>query len=130
MSQSQDDVIGFLAAPASHGASCRRVERIDTHISIVFLAGDRAFKLKRAVRLPYVDYATLDRRRAFCEKEVALNRRTAPDLYLGAVAVTRSSTGALAIGGAGDPVEWLVEMRRFDRDMLLDVVAGRGVLYI
>jgi aminoglycoside phosphotransferase family enzyme/predicted kinase len=125
---SQKDVIAFLATPAAYGRSCRHVDRIDTHISVVFLADGRAFKLKRAVHFPYVDYSSLERRAGFCEKEVRLGRRTAPELYLGTVPVTRSETGELAIAGAGTPVEWLVEMRRFDQDRLLDDVALRGEL--
>lgn len=125
---SQHDVMAFLGTPAAHGPECDRVDRIDTHISVVFLAKGCAFKLKRAVHFPYVDYSTLGGRRDFCEKEVRLNRRTAPDLYRGVVPVTRSNTGALAIGGAGTPIEWLVEMRRFDQDRLLDAVARRGEL--
>ena len=124
----QQDVIAFLADPAAHGPECGRVDRIDTHISIVFLASDRAYKLKRAVHFPYVDYSTLEARRHCCEKEVRLNRRTAPELYYGVVPVTRADDGTFAIGGTGSPVEWLVEMRRFDQDLLLDAVARRGEL--
>jgi hypothetical protein len=118
-------VIAFLASPAAHGAACAVVDRVDTHISAVFLANDRAYKLKRAIHLPYVDYSTLDARRAFCEKELRLNRRTAPDLYRRVVPVTRAEDGTLAIGGTGVPVEWLVEMGRFDQNVLLDAVARR-----
>ncbi|MBI3047662.1 MAG: AAA family ATPase [Acidobacteria bacterium] len=124
----QEDVIAFLAAPAAYGPMCHRVDRVETHISIVFLAGDRAFKLKRAVHFPYVDYSTLEQRRRFCAEEVRLNRRTAPEVYLGVTPLTRSETGVLAIGGTGTPVEWLVEMRRFEQDRLLDAVASRGEL--
>ena len=124
----QQDVIAFLANPAAHGPECVRVDRIDTHISVVFLATDRAYKLKRAVHLPYVDYSTLEARRTFCHKEVRLNSRTAPGLYCGVVPVTRAADGTLAFGGTGCPVEWLVEMRRFDQGLLLDAVARRGEL--
>jgi aminoglycoside phosphotransferase family enzyme/predicted kinase len=124
----QRDVIAFLSTPQAFGAGCDRVDRLETHISIVFLGGDHAFKLKRAVRLPYVDYSTPERRKACCDTEVRLNRRTAPGLYRGVVAVTQSSTGALEIGGVGTPVDWLVAMRRFDQDRLLDAVARRGEL--
>ena len=86
----QQDVIAFLANAESHGPECVGVDRIDTHISVVFLANDRAYKLKRAVHFPYVDYSTLEARRDFCDKEVRLNRRTAPDLYCGVVPVTRA----------------------------------------
>jgi aminoglycoside phosphotransferase family enzyme/predicted kinase len=124
----QDDVIAFLGRPSAYGPTCRHVERIDTHISAVFLADDRAFKLKRAVQFPYVDYSTLDARRDCCEREVRLNRRTAPDLYRGVVAVTYDDTSGLAIGGSGQSVEWLVEMRRFDQESLLSAVARRNEL--
>lgn len=124
----QNDVMALLATPSTHGSRCERVDRIDTHISVIFLADDRAYKLKRAVHLPYVDYSTLEARRSCCEKEVRLNRRTAPDLYRPVVAVTWSAEGGLALGGPGAPVEWLVEMRRFDQGLLLDAVARRGEL--
>ena len=77
--QDQAAVIAFLADPATHGVES--VERIDTHAAIVFLAGDRAFKLKRAVRFSYLDYSTLAARERFCRAELTLNRRTAPELY-------------------------------------------------
>ena len=85
--EDQAAVIDFLAAPATHGGAT--VERIDTHASIVFLAGARAYKLKRAVRFDYLDFSTPERRRSLCEAEVRLNQRTAPALYRGVVAVTR-----------------------------------------
>jgi aminoglycoside phosphotransferase family enzyme/predicted kinase len=122
------DVTAFLANPSTYGPSCTHVERVETHISVIFLAGDRALKLKRAVRLPYLDYSTLNARRACCEKEVALNQRTAPSLYRGVTAVTRQPDGTLSLGGTGVPVEWLVDMRRFDQRDQLDEVARRGAL--
>ena len=124
----QQEVIAFLSSPSAYGPACHRVDRIDTHISVVFLAADRAYKLKRAVHLPYVDYSTLEMRRRFCEAEVRLNRRTAADLYLGVLPVSRTENGTLAIAGPGGPVEWVVQMRRFDERMLLDQVARRGAL--
>jgi aminoglycoside phosphotransferase family enzyme/predicted kinase len=126
--ENQDAIIALLADPRTHGAGVRDVERVDTHISALFLAGDRVYKLKRAVRFPYLDFSTAARRRAACEAEVALNRRTAPMLYLGTVAVTRERSGALALDGTGEPVEWLVVMRRFDQDTLFDRMAERGLL--
>ncbi len=121
----QDEVIEFLSDPRTHGAP---VERIGTHCSIVFLAGERAFKLKRAIRLPYLDYSTLALRRALCAAEVALNRRTAPALYEGTVAVTRAPDGRLALDGAGEPVEYLVAMRRFPGGALFETLARAGRL--
>ena len=126
MDAMQDKVIAFLSDPAAHGGAA--VERVATHCSLVFLAGPRAYKLKRAVRFPYLDYGTLERRRAFVEAEVALNRRTAPMLYEGVVPVTMRPDGALALGGNGEIVEWLVTMRRFAADALFDAMARAGTL--
>src|SRR5690606_3245969 len=124
----QDDVIAFLADPVTHGSDIDRVERIETHGAIVFLAGDRALKIKRAVRYPYLDFSTLERRRAACEAELRVNRRTAPTLYLAVTPVVRRADGALALGGEGEPVEWVVVMRRFDQEALLDRMVERGAL--
>jgi aminoglycoside phosphotransferase family enzyme/predicted kinase len=99
------------------------VARIDTHSAVVFLAGDRAFKIKRAVRYPFLDFSTLAKRKAACEAEIAVNRVFAPAIYLGVTPVTREKDGALRLGGGGAPVEWAVEMRRFDETMTLDHVA-------
>src|SRR5688572_30849224 len=126
ITEDQTATIAWLAAPASHGGA--PVERIDTHASIVFVAGTRAWKLKRAVRYDYLDFSTADRRRAMCEAEVRVNRRTAPFLYRGVVAVVRRPDGSLALGGPGTAIDWVVEMNRFDQDALLDRLAGRGAL--
>ena len=87
----QAEVAAFLADPSTYGGA--GVERIDTHGSMVFMAGDRVYKLKRAVRFPYMDYGTLEKRAAACEAEVRLNRRTAPSLYLGVAPVLRGADG-------------------------------------
>lgn len=104
------------------------LERAETHISRIFLTGDRAWKLKKAVTLPYLDFATLAQRHAACEREVELNRRTAPDLYLGCRAVFRDASGRLSLTAPGEPVEWLVEMRRFPADATFDRLADAGRL--
>ena len=124
--QDQAAVIAFLADSASHGGA--PVQRIDTHASIVFLAGERAFKLKRSVRFSYLDYSTPALREQACRAELALNRRTAPELYEEVCPVTRAPDGRLAFGGAGAAVDWVVVMRRFDQDTLFDRMAERGQL--
>ena len=103
-------------------------ETIDTHISHVFLAGDRAYKMKRAVKLPYVDFSSPGKRLAACRKEVELNAPTAPGIYLGVRTITRESDGRLAFEGTGPVVDAVVEMRRFDQTLLLDRIAGSGGL--
>ncbi|CCG41213.1 conserved hypothetical protein [Magnetospirillum molischianum DSM 120] len=123
---SQCPVIDFLANPANHGGV--PVERIDTHISTLFLAGDRVFKLKKAVRLSFLDFTTLTARRDACEAELTINRRTAPDLYLRVVAITREADGTLAFDGAGPAEEWVVAMHRFDQATLFDRMIESGGL--
>jgi aminoglycoside phosphotransferase family enzyme/predicted kinase len=124
--ESQDEVLAFLAGRAAHGdqEGDEAVRRIDTHAASVFLAGDRALKVKRAVRFPFLDYSTLDKRKEACEAELAVNAPYAPQIYRGVVAITREADGTLAIGGSGIPVEWAVEMRRFDETRTLDHLAG------
>ena len=124
----QTAVIEFLASPSTHGGAS--VERIETHTAIVFLAGTRAYKLKRAVLFDYLDFSTPERRRALCDAEVRLNRRTAPALYRGIMAVTRERDGLLELGGSGTPVDWVVEMTRFDQEALFDRLAAAGHLDI
>ncbi len=124
----QREVFAALSRPDTYGPGCTSVERIDTHSAAVFLAGDRAWKLKRAVRYDYLDFSTVERRRQYCEAELALNARTAPSIYRRVVPLTRDSQGGLVLDGPGPPVEWLLEMRRFDGDALCDRLAERGAL--
>jgi aminoglycoside phosphotransferase family enzyme/predicted kinase len=124
----QSAVIRFLMTPESYGHRPRGVERIDTHGAIVFLAGERAYKLKRAVKLAYLDFSTVERRREVCERELALNRRTAPQLYLGILPIRRDEGGGLRLGGDSEIVDWVIEMRRFDQTQLFDSVAAAGEL--
>jgi uncharacterized protein len=125
---SQPDIIQFLSNPIAYGVGVEHVEIITTHISYIFLAGEKAFKLKREVSLPYLDFSTFELRRAACNNEVRLNKRTAPNMYLGTAPVTKNAAGELAIDGEGAVVDWLVEMRRFESDMLLSEVAQSGQL--
>ncbi len=122
----QDDVFRFLADPASHGGT--PVRRIDTHSAVVFLAGDRAFKVKRAVRYPYLDFSTLDKRMAACAAELDVNRAFAPELYRRVIAITRAPDRRFALAGTGEIVEWAVEMRRFDETQTLDRLADENVI--
>src|SRR3989442_10351559 len=117
----QEPVLRLLADPATFGGA--EVRRIDTHAASVFLAGERALKVKRAVRFPFLDYSTLEKRKAACEAELAVNRAFASEIYRRVAAITREADGRLALDGAGEPVEWAVEMRRFDEAATLDRLA-------
>ena len=126
VTEDQTSVVDLLPTPSGCGGAA--VERIDTHASVVFVAGARAYKLKRAVRLDYLDFSTSERRQACCEAEVRLNRRTAPTLYRRVVAVTRERDGSFALGGTGSPADWVVEMHRFSQVALFDRLAEAGRL--
>ncbi|MFC6686554.1 bifunctional aminoglycoside phosphotransferase/ATP-binding protein [Jhaorihella thermophila] len=125
--EDQTATIAFLSDPATHGQNTP-VRRVETHISEIFLTRDRAFKLKRAVKLPYADFSTPRIRLATCEKEYALNAPHAPGLYLGVRRITRAARGGLEFDGDGPLVDAVVEMARFDDDALLSKVAERREL--
>src|ERR1044071_4268143 len=107
----QEEVFALLSDPATHGGA--RVRRIDTHAAAVFLAGERVYKVKRAVKFPFLDYSTISKRKAACESELEVNRSFAPDIYRGVVAITREGNGRLAIDGNGERIDYAVEMMRF-----------------
>jgi len=101
-------------------------EAIETHFAWVFLIGDRALKLRKPVRRDTMDYSTVEARRRSSDAEVRLNRRLAPDVYLDIRALTLAGSGELALGGDGEIVDWLVEMRRLDRHRMLDGMLASG----
>lgn len=122
----QAEVIAFLANAATHRGAA--VECVETHISVVFLAGRDAYKLKRAVKFDYLDFSSPELRRRCCEEEVRLNRRTAPAIYKGVLPITRQASGALELNGTGEPIDWVVHMARFDQSQLLDRLAAARAL--
>jgi uncharacterized protein len=116
--------LAALTRPDTYGQTAP-VEVVETHMSYVFLVGRRAYKLKKPVRYPFLDFSTLDARERDCREELRLNRRLAPDVYLGVVALTVDGE-RLALAGAGVVVDWLVEMRRLPREVMLDHVIAMG----
>ena len=111
--------VDVLSRPEAYDPPPHQVVRRETHMSWVFLAGDQVYKLKKPVRFPYLDFSTLVKREAACRAEIRLNRRLAPDVYLDVVPLVENN-GALSIGGEGDPVDWLVSMKRLDERFMLD----------
>ncbi len=128
LTEDQSDIIAFLSTPAAFDGSVETVGRVTTHASEIFIGKDRVFKLKRAVKYPFMDFSTRDLRRRYCEAEVRINRRTAPRMYLGVRAIKRDAAGVLSIGSSGEIVDWVVEMTRFDQDRLFDRLAEAGRL--
>jgi uncharacterized protein len=115
-----------MRSPAFYGHRPERVDVVETHISWVFLAGDRAFKLRKPVVFPFLDYGSSERRRAMCEEEVRLGRRLAPDLYVGVRPLIRTE-GSWSLGDLGQTGdEHVVEMRRFDEGRTLEALVARG----
>ena len=125
--EDQGDAIAFLTQPATHGTT-GAVEIVDTHISRIFLVGDRAYKMTRALRLPYADFSTPARRLVACRREAALHAPAAPGLYLGVRRITRESGGTLVWDGTGPLVDAVVAMRRFDSACLFSNMAHAGTL--
>lgn len=117
--------IDFLRNPGSYPGGAAAVETVETHMSWVFLAEDRAYKLKKPVRYEFLDFSTPEKRREDCRAEVRLNRRLAPGVYLGVTALTLRE-GELALDGGGRPVDWLTRMVRLPRDLMLDHSIRRG----
>src|SRR3954471_12447798 len=123
-SESQEPVFSFLASSAAAGG--HTVKRVDTHAAVLFLGDERVLKVKRAVRFAFLDFSTLDKREAACKAELEVNRAYAPEIYRRVVPITREADGRLTLDGDGTPVEWAVEMRRFDETQALDHLAAAG----
>lgn len=122
-------LVGDLTRPEAYAGAVDEVGFLQTHVSLLFFAGERVYKVKRPVNLGFLDFTTLERRKRFCEEEVRLNRRLAPDVYLGVVPITRdtrSADGRLRIGGPGAAVEWAVEMLRLPAHRMLASLLERG----
>lgn len=121
--------VAFLGRPEAYPETPRAVEIVETHLSWVFLTDRHAYKLKKPVRYDHSpDFSTPELRRRDCDEEVRLNRRLARDVYLGVVALTLEPIQGLGVGGAGEPIDWLVWMRRLPADRMLDELIRRGTI--
>jgi len=119
-------MIRGLLDPAAFPHAVRDLQIIETHISWVILTGDFVYKIKKPVSLGFLDFSTLERRKFFCEEEVRLNRRTAPELYLDVVPIGEAPDG-LRIG-TEPAIEYAVRMRQFPSDARLDQHLEAGQL--
>ncbi|MFZ1910158.1 MAG: hypothetical protein WAU52_13845, partial [Burkholderiales bacterium] len=119
--------IELLRDPKRYPHPVERVELLETHISWVLLAGDYAYKVKKPVNLGFLDFGSLAARQFYCEEELRLNRRTAPQLYLAVVPIAGSDADP-RIDGEGRPIEYAVKMRRFPQEALLSRMAQGGTL--
>lgn len=122
---STPEIVRDLLRPEAYPWRPDMVDRVETHVSWVFLAGDRVVKIKRPVDLGFVDHTTLEARRQSCEDEVRLNRRLTDGVYLGMVPIAREND-ELVVDGPGEPVEWATLMRRLPADRMLDALLETG----
>jgi uncharacterized protein len=120
-------LVGALRDPARYPHPAPTIEVLETHISYVVLAGDYAYKLKKPLDLGFLDFSTLAARRRYCEEELRLNTRTAPQLYLDVLPIAGTPADP-ELGGAGPPIEFALRMRRFSQEALLDRMARAGTL--
>ncbi len=112
--------MAFLSSASAYPGAVREVVSTETHMSWVFLVDARAYKLKKPVKYSFLDFSTLSAREADCREEVRLNRRLAPDVYLGVIPLAVGADGLLILGDEGEIVDWLVKMRRLPADKMLD----------
>ncbi|HEY8063260.1 MAG TPA: hypothetical protein VIF40_00860 [Methylosinus sp.] len=124
---SHADALKRLVEPSAYPHAPARVDVVETHMSHVFIAGDRVYKMKKPVRFAFLDFSTPRAREADCRAELRLNRRLAPDVYLDVVPLTLAD-GELSIGGKGEIVDWLVEMKRLPTELTLDRLLAEGHL--
>jgi uncharacterized protein len=120
--------VEFLQRPDSYPDAPSRVEAVETHMSWVFLTETHAYKLKKPVRYSYLDFSTIEARRLDCEEEVRLNAPLAANVYLGVIPLVLVAEGRLRLGGPGEAVDWLVEMRRLPADRMLDHLIRSGAV--
>lgn len=120
-------LIDALRHPGVFDHAAADVQLIETHISWVLLAGDYAYKIKKPVALPFADFSTLQARRLYCTDEVRLNRRLAPSVYVGVVAITSGDDGPVVDGeDQGEVLEYAVKMQRFEQAAVFDQLLTRN----
>lgn len=138
IAMNQTDIVRWLSTPEAYDERPSQVDRLETHISWVFLTDRFVYKLKKPVQFDFIDFGTLERRRQACQDEVRLNRRMAPDVYRGVLPVCRQPNGTLQLGGAllqgatregtGEVVDWVVQMERLPAEQMLDELIRKGQL--
>jgi aminoglycoside phosphotransferase family enzyme len=119
------EMVQALLNPKAYPEIPQQIELAQTQMSFVFLTDDYVYKVKKPVNLGYLDYTTLDKRHFFCQREIELNRRLCPDVYLGVVAITRDK-GDILVNGKGEIMEYAVKMRRLPQTAMMDVLLTKN----
>ncbi len=122
--QNQTQVVDALLKPDAYTEDPGKIELIQTHISLVFLTNNYVYKVKKAVNFGFLDFSTLQKRLFFCEKELELNRRLCPDIYLGVVPINKSA--AIKIEGSGETVEYALKMKRLPQERIMTLLLKEG----
>jgi uncharacterized protein len=122
--QTQREIVTALLRSDAYPQYTGKIDLIQTHISFVFLTKNYAYKVKKAVNFGFLDFSTLDKRRAYCEKELELNRRLCPEIYLEVVPITES--GSIKINGNGEPIEYALKMKRLPQEKIMTLLLKEG----
>ena len=122
---SPEELLGFLRDPRAYPHHPERVDFLQTHASYVFLVPPYVYKVKKPVNFGFLDYSTLEKRKRFCEQEVALNRELCPEAYLGVIPIVREN-GSLRLAGAGEPVEYAVRMAQLPEEFFAKRLLREG----
>ena len=115
------ELVQALLSPKAYPETPKQIKLVQTQMSFVFLADKYVYKVKKPVNLGYLDYTTLDKRHFYCQREVELNRRLCPEVYLGVVPITKGK-GSFLMGGQGEVIEYAVKMRRLPQEAMMDVL--------
>jgi len=115
------EMVQALLDPKAYPDTSQRVELVQTQMSFVFLTDNYVYKVKKPVNLGYLDYTTPERRHFYCQREIELNRRLCPDVYLSVVPITQDK-GNIIAGGRGEVIEYAVKMRRLPQGAMMDVL--------
>ncbi len=124
MPAQQSEIVNALLTPEVYEEDPGQIELVQTHISFLFLTKKFVYKVKKAVDFGFLDFSTLEKRRFFCEKELELNRRLCPDIYLEVVPINKSTN--IRIKGAGEAVEYAVKMKRLPQDRIMTELLDEG----
>jgi aminoglycoside phosphotransferase family enzyme len=123
--QSNNPIVEALSKPETYPEPTDKIELIQTHISFVFLIDKYVYKVKKPVNFGFLDFSTLEKRKMYCEKELTLNRRLCPELYLAVVPITNQASG-LRLGGNGEPVEYALKMKRLPQECIMTHLLWEG----
>ena len=123
--QSNNHIVEAMSKPETYPELTDKIELIQTHISFVFLIDNYVYKIKKPVNFGFLDFSTLEKRKMYCEKELALNRRLCPEIYLSVVPITRQADG-LRLGGDGEPLEYALKMKRLPQECIMTYLLWNG----